>query len=299
MTNNTLSIPTIQQNNDGISLPPQVRGDVKGEVCLHIEDLIWDVQCYHAYGNIPVAIHIKWWGERSAGCTLIPSTHYDRLRTQFQNTSSLKTTAVYPVKTGKKQLFKYFADMGALALDVVRLDNPHCVIGKTFIAMGTAMDVRPIQGSFSVHAENGAKIAILKAFLGVTYFVKGTYVTVFQCQERTRLFRQSKYYGLFIICKLHMYCRSYLVDTAAQSSPAPQSRTAPYSQPQHHPYLEPRIRLLRLLLVLMLQALPKRKQMLRRAPTSIYQSPHKHTRARSLTCAYAHICDPPTNPLPP
>eukprot|EP01027_Heterolobosea_sp_BB2_P018131 GEZU01025599.1.p1 GENE.GEZU01025599.1~~GEZU01025599.1.p1 ORF type:complete len:261 (+),score=19.23 GEZU01025599.1:127-909(+) len=260
MTNNTLSIPTIQQNNDGISLPPQVRGDVKGEVCLHIEDLIWDVQCYHAYGNIPVAIHIKWWGERSAGCTLIPSTHYDRLRTQFQNTSSLKTTAVYPVKTGKKQLFKYFADMGALALDVVRLDNPHCVIGKTFIAMGTAMDVRPIQGSFSVHAENGAKIAILKAFLGVTYFVK---------------------------------------DTAAQSSPAPQSRTAPYSQPQHHPYLEPRIRLLRLLLVLMLQALPKRKQMLRRAPTSIYQSPHKHTRARSLTCAYAHICDPPTNPLPP
>ena len=82
-----------------VTIPPNIAGEVKGEVVVGVERLTWE--CRGSPDNIQ--LRIKWWGNDSEE-TVVPF-HPSR-----------GAGATYPVVTGPKQLARYLRDTATLVL---------------------------------------------------------------------------------------------------------------------------------------------------------------------------------------
>ncbi|KAH3765051.1 hypothetical protein Pelo_3096 [Pelomyxa schiedti] len=157
-----------------ISLPPDVNGDVSGEVSVTLGQPRWTDTSLQ---NRQILVRCKWWGERGPGAIFFSEQQ------QRPGGGSLKPgtgpirgpssvcTVVFPVKCPRHILENYFHDAAALALDIVWAKTL-VIAGQAVIPLaGTSGKV--FQGAVPVSDPRGRTTGSIQANIALNFFDQG------------------------------------------------------------------------------------------------------------------------------
>lgn len=132
------------------TLPPDVRGDVKGELVISINSFHWQ------YRRPPqqVQARLRWWG--GTVDTVVP----------FHSTRG--AGAAFPITCGPRYLSRYLKDMGSLVVEV-----EECPTGRTVGTISIAvsqLDVgKPIEAKVPCHGAHEQLLATADVSMRIHY----------------------------------------------------------------------------------------------------------------------------------
>eukprot|EP01041_Mallomonas_annulata_P000450 gene450-811_t len=128
------------------SLPPQVTGDIIGELLVRIRKLTF------LDGTVPVGFktRFEWWGHKRGSITL----------PVIWRSGVLGNEAIFPLRASQEVIEQYLTDMGKLNIEV--LDSKSMVVGKVQVSLIYLLEADTlIDDTFNIKASRGVKKKVI------------------------------------------------------------------------------------------------------------------------------------------